>query len=326
MKKTVMIVLAMLMVVCIGGCGGGENKAMAAAVRVGGLKGPTSMGLLFMKETSEAGKTTSNYSFTMATSADELLPLIIKGEMDIALVPTNVAAVLYNKTNGGIKVIDVNTLGVLYVVSADASVKSIDDLKGKTVYMTGKGTVPEYSMNYILEKSGLADEVKLEFKSEPTEVAAILSEDNSAIGLLPQPFVTAACLQNEALKVSFALGEEYLRVLGDNKAQIVTGVTIVRNEFLNEHPETVAEFLNNHEKSAQAINDDVDKGAALAVKEGIVAKEPIAKKAIPGCSIVCIRGDEMKELVSDYLGILYDADASSVGGKLPGEDFYYINN
>lgn len=336
MKKILSLLTAAALAITMTGCtvnvtheeppqntGANEEAKESVVVRVGGLKGPTSMGLLCMKD---SDKTEGSYDITMATAADELLPMMIKGELDIALVPVNVAAILYNKTEGGVSAVDVNTLGVLYVVTSNDEIQSIADLSGQTVYLTGKGTMPEYTFKYLLDKNGIGDDVKLEFKSEPTEVAAILAEDESAVGLLPQPFVTAACIQNENLKVAFGLSDEWDKAAGDDGSAMVTGVTVVRNRFLSEHPDEVKAFLSDHAMSADEINADPEKGAALAVEAGIVAKEPIAKKAIPDCSIVCITGDKMKEMISGYLQVLFDADASSVGGKLPGEEFYYIGN
>ena len=171
-------------------------------IRVGGLKGPTTMGLVKLMDDAENGKAQNDYEFTMVTAADELTALVAGNKVDIALLPANVAGVLYNKTKGGISVIDVNTLGVLYLVSSDTSVTSIDQLKGKTIYLTGKGTTPEYSLRYLMSAAGLTeDDVTLEFKSEPAEVASVLAEDPSRIGLLPQPFVTSALAQNESLSV-----------------------------------------------------------------------------------------------------------------------------
>ena len=328
MKKIVTVLLAASMLLATIGCGVNVKTSEVSAsddviVRIGGLKGPTSMGLLFMKnDEALAGR----YDISMATAADEVLPLMIKGELDIALIPANAASVLYNKTEGAISVIDVNTLGVLYVVSGDDSIKSISDLKGKTVYMTGKGTVPEYSFKYLLDQNGIADDVTLEFKSEPSEVAAILAQDTNAVGLLPQPFVTAACMQNDKLIVAFGLGDVWEQTSDSKASGMVTGVTVVRNQFLKEHPQAVQQFIENHTASVDAINSDPATGASYAVDAGIVAKEPIAQKAIPDCSIVCITGDEMKEMIENYLQVLFDADASSIGGKLPGEEFYYINN
>lgn len=301
----------------------------AAEIRVGSLKGPTSMGILFLMDKAEKGETADNYEFQMATGADELLPLMIKGDLDIALVPANVAAVLYQKTDGGVAVIDINTLGVLYVVTGTAEIGSVADLKGKTIYLTGKGTTPEASLRYVLEANGLTEaDYTLEFKSEATEVAAVLAENPDAIGLLPQPFVTAALMQNDALKVVLDLNEEWMRVENELKDGIsngmVTGVTVVRKAFLEEFPEAVDAFLEEHALSAEAINQEVETGAALAVEAGIVAKEPIAQKAIPECNITCVTGEDMKADLSAYLNVLAGFNAELVGGQTPGDDFYYI--
>ncbi len=307
----------------LNGCGSAVEEKMT--VRVGGMKGPTSMGLLFLKEESEAGEALENYEFTMVTAADELLPLMIKGEMDIALVPANVASVLYNKTEGGISVIDINTLGVLYMVSGDSSISKVEDLKGKTIYLTGKGTTPDYVLHYILSGNGLSDsDLTLEYKSEATEVAALLAENPAAIGLLPQPFVTVACSQNEALSVVMDMNEQWSLLQGENGSRMVTGVTVVRNAFLEENEKAVKHFLQEHQESTDAINSNVEKGAELAANAGIIAKAPIAQKAIPKCNITYIDGTEMKQALAGYLQVLFEQNAASVGGKLPEDSFYYI--
>ena len=317
--------LAMGLVLICGlfaGCG----KKEAVNVRVGSLKGPTSMGILFLMDKAEKGETDDTYDFRMATGADELLPLMVQGDMDIALVPANVAAVLYQRTEGGVVAIDVNTLGVLYIVAGSAEINSVADLAGKTIYLTGMGTTPEASLRYVLQENGLSEgDYTLEFRSEATEVAAVLAEDPTAIGLLPQPFVTAALLQNQELHVALDLNEEWNKVQGESGSGMVTGVTVVRKAFLEEHPETVKAFLEEHAASVAAINSDPDTGAALAVAQGIVAKEPIAKQAIPNCNIVCITGEEMKAALSGYLKVLESFDATMVGGQVPGDDFYKVN-
>ena len=323
-KKLVAAGLSMLLALSVlTGCGSAEEEKMT--VRVGGMKGPTSMGLLFLKEESEAGEALENYEFTMVTAADELLPLMMKGEMDIALVPANVASVLYNKTEGGISVIDINTLGVLYMVSGDNSISKVEDVKGKTIYLTGKGTTPDYVLHYILTGNGLSEsDVTLEYKSEATEVAALLAENPAAIGLLPQPFVTVACSQNEALSVVMDMNEQWSLLQGENGSRMVTGVTVVRNAFLEENEKAVKHFLQEHQESTDAINSNVEKGAELAANAGIIAKAPIAQKAIPKCNITYIDGAEMKQALSGYLQVLFEQNAASVGGKLPEEGFYYI--
>lgn len=296
----------------------------AVDIRVGSLKGPTSMGIVKLMKDAEEGKAANNYTFTMETAADALLSQMIKGEMDIALVPANVASVLYNKTEGGVTVIDINTLGVLYMVSGDESLTDISDLKGRTIYLTGKGTSPDYVLHYVLEQNGLSEsDVTLEYKSEATEVAAVLANEPESIGLLPQPFVTAACAQNESLKVIFDMTQEWDNVQGESGSRLVTGVTVVRNEFLQENPEAVNKFLEEHKASAEYANTNVEETAELVAAQGIIEKAPIAQKAIPKCNITYIDGEEMKAALSGYLNVLMEQNPESVGGKLPAEDFYY---
>lgn len=302
-----------------------NENASGAAVRVGSLKGPTSMGLAELMDRAEKGETENDYTFTMAGKADELVGSVANGDLDIVLVPANVASILYTKTQGNVNVIDINTLGVLYVVASDDSISSMEDLKGKTLYMTGKGTTPEYVMNYLLSENGLNDgDVTLEFKSEAAEVASVLKEDSSAVGVLPQPFATAACIQNEALKPVLDLTEQWNLLNKENKSQLVTGVTIVRSDFLKENEEAVKLFMEDHKASAAYTSEHLDEAAEMVAALGIVEKAPIAKKAMPACNIVCITGEEMKSALSGYLSVLEAADAKSIGGQLPGDDFYYL--
>lgn len=315
--------MLLLSLAVLAGCG--EKPAEKVAVRVGGLKGPTSMGLLFLQEKNANGEAGENYEFTMVTAADELLTMMVKEELDIALVPANVASVLYNKTNGAVTVVDINTLGVLYMVSGDDSIKAFEDLKGRTIYLTGKGTTPDYVLHYIMQGNGLTDaEVTLEYKSEAAEVAAILAEKPDAIGLLPQPFVTAACAQNDALNIVMDMNEEWTALQGEDGSRMVTGVTVVRNAFLTENEDAVKVFLQEHKESTENINADPEKGAQLAVSAGIVAKEQIALKAIPKCNITYIDGEEMRQALSGYLNVLFEQDPKSVGGEQPADGFYYV--
>ena len=287
-------------------------------VRVASLKGPTTMGIVALRDKAEKGETFDSYTFDMQTDASAVAAQVVAGEADIALVPANLAAVLYKRTEGGVAVVDINTLGVLYCVTGDESITSVKDLAGKTVVLTGQGTTPEYSLRYLLEKNGVTD-CELEFKSEATEVAAVLAADPTKIAVLPQPFATVAQVQNTELHEAFSLSDEWDAV--SDGSRMVTGVTIVRKAFLEEHPEAVARFLEEHAASAAAENADK---AALIVKYGIIEKEPVANKALPKCGIVCISGDEMKAALSGYLGVLYEADPTSVGGALPADDFYYV--
>lgn len=290
--------------------------------RVGSLKGPTSMGLVnFMHD--EETDDDPEYTFSMITAADELVAQFSSDQVDIALLPANVASVLYNKTNGNVQVIDINTLGVLYLVTADDSISSVADLKGKTIYTTGKGQTPEYTLNYLLAANDLtADDVTIEFKSEATEVVSVLSQDPTAIGLLPQPFATVACQQKENLQMVCDLTSEWDAV---GNGTLVTGVTVAKKSFIEANPECIDEFLDEHEDSAEDAREDVEGTAELVASYGIIEKAPVAAKALPKCNITYLDNEEMKTALSGYLQALYDQNPESVGGELPGDDFYYFN-
>ena len=259
----------------------------------------------------------------MVTDASELVAKMVAGDLDIALVPANMASILYQKTNQGVNVLNINTLGVLYIVAADDSITGISDLAGKTVYMTGKGTTPDYVFQYLLSANGMsADDLTIEYKSEATEVAAVLKEQADAIGLLPQPFVTVAMAQNESLKIVLDLTAEWDKVNTDSAdgGSLVTGVTVARSELLADATTAAAV---QHAQSAAFTGEDTAAAAELVAKYGIIEKAPVAQKALPYCSIVCIEGDELKEMLSGYLNVLYEQDPTSVGGQLPDDAFYY---
>lgn len=303
-----------------------EEPKSDVTLRIGSMKGPTTMGLVSLMDKSDKGEAKGSYEFTMVTAADELVGKVVSGDVDIALVPANMASILYQKTKQNIQVLNINTLGVLYVVAADDSIKSIPDLKGKTVYMTGKGTTPDYAFHYLLAQNGMGDkDVTIEYKSEATEVAAVLKEQPDAIGLLPQPFVTVAMAQNENLKMILDLTKEWDELEGGS-GRLVTGVTVCRKDVLEDpdKAEAVKIFMEEHSRSADFANANVEETASLVAAAGIIEKAPIAQKALPYCSIVCIGGDEMKELLSGYLQVLCDQEPSSVGGQLPDDGFYYL--
>lgn len=304
------------------GCGAKGDEA--ADIRIGSLKGPTSIGLVYLMDQAKKGESANNYEFTMAATADELLPAIISGNLDIVLVPANVASILYNKTKGAVSVIDINTLGVLYMVSGDNTIQSMEDLKGRTVFLTGKGTTPDLVLKYLLKENGLMADVALEYKSEAAEVAAVLTEAAEATGVLPQPYVTAVCIQNENLAVVLDLTQEWAAVQGEGGSSLVTGVTIVRNAFLEENKAAVDKFLEEHAASADYANEHVEAAAKLVEAAGIIEKASVAVQAMPKCNITYIDGVDMQRSLSGYLEALSMQDASSVGGSLPGDDFYYV--
>lgn len=301
---------------------GEGDLADPITINIGSMKGPTTMGMVKLMDNSDKGLTTNIYNVSMFGTADELVPKIVNGEIDIANVPANLASVLYKKTEGAISILNINTLGVLYVVETGETISSVADLKGKTIYSTGKGTTPEYTLNYILKSNGIDPEndVTIEFKSEAAEVAAMLAGAENAVAVLPQPYVAVAMNNNASIRIALNLVEEYKAIDGTD---MVTGVTIVRNEFLEANKEAVDIFMSEYAASVEYVNANVDEAAALIGGYDIVA-EGVAKKALPYCNIVYITGEEMKTSVETYLNVLFNSDATSVGGALPGEDFYYL--
>ena len=296
--------------------GAQETESEPVDVNVTALKGPTAMGMVQMMDDADNGKIDSeNYQFTIAASIDEVTPAISQGETDIAAVPANVSSVLYNKLEGGVQVLAINTLGVLYIVENGDTVQSVADLRGKTIYASGKGATPEYALNYILQENGIdpASDVTIEWKSEHSECVAALAQDPSGIAMLPQPFVTTAQAQNPDLRVALDLTEEWDKIQenAENPSALLTGVVIVRTEFAKEHPEAVSDFMERYKSSVEFVNENVDEAAQLVGNYDIVPAE-VAKKAIPACNIVCITGDEMQEKLSGYLSVLNEQNPEAV--------------
>ncbi len=282
------------------------------------LKGPTSMGLVKLMNDAEEGTSANQYDFNMVTGADEVTAALISGEADIAMLPANAAATLYNKA-GGFSVTAINTLGVLYVVENGEEIQSFEDLAGKTVYLTGKGTTPEYAMEYLMDAYGVSD-VTLEFKSEAAEVVTALTEDAAAIGVIPQPFVTSALMQNEDLRIALSLTDCWDEVSEDSS--LVTGVTVVRSDVLENQADEIAAFMAEYADSVSYVNENPEEASVWIEELGIVGKAAIAQKAIPYCNLVCMTGEDMQTTLSGYLQTLYDADASSIGGSMPDDAFY----
>lgn len=324
MKKLTSLLLSVVMLVSLLACGASAKTLSAKTLRIAGLKGPTTMGLVNLLSMEKNGTAAMDYDLQLYGAADEIVPKLIKGNLDMAAIPANLAATLYQKTNGGIQVLAVNTLGVLYVVEKGDTVHSFADLKGRTILSTGKGTTPEYVLRYLLTKNGLDPDkdVKIEYYSEASEVTAqMAATKKDAIAVLPQPYVTAAQMKDSELRVVLDLTKEWNKVCD---TQLITGVTVVRTAYAEDHPDVVQAFLKDYEKSVNAANTDIDGTAALCEEIGVVAKAAIAKKALPKCNIVYRRGEEMKKDISAYLQVLYDASPAAVGGKLPGDNFYWV--
>jgi NitT/TauT family transport system substrate-binding protein len=330
MKKLISILLTLVLLFSFAGCAknavdeSAPEKVNLKEVKanVFGIAGPTGIGLAKLMKDAKAGNGSLDYNIQLAASNDEIVAKITNKEADIAAVATNLASTLYNKTNGGVKVLAVNTLGVLNVVTKGVEVKTIADLKGKTVYSTGQGANPEYILNNILKNNGLeaGKDVTVEFVSQPAELIAKVVGNKEAVVIAPQPVATAITIQDTNAKIVIDLNDEWDKF---NDKKLVMGCIIARSEYVEANPQAVEAFLKDYEASIKAVSENIDATAAACEEFAIIAKAPIAKKAIPYCNIVFEDGEDMKADLSAYLTFLHTANPKSVGGKLPADDFYY---
>ena len=329
MKKIVSLLLALAMVFALAACGQKTEPAPAPAepvdMNVYVLAGPTGIGAVNLRAKAEAGEAlANNYTVTMTGANDEVVAAVSNGDADIACVATNLAATLYNKTQGGVKVLAVNTLGVLSMLTNGTELTAVADLKGKTIYSPGQGANPEYILRYVLQGNGLDPDkdVTIQFVGEGSELLSVWQSDPEAVIMAPQPVATALLMQNEGSAKAFDMTEEWNKVSGGDST-LMMGCVIVRTAFLEEHPEAVDSFLVDYAMSIEAAQTDLEGTAALCEQYGIIPKAPLAMKAIPQCGLTYVAGAEMKEQLSGYLQVMFDANPKSVGGALPADDFYY---
>jgi NitT/TauT family transport system substrate-binding protein len=297
-----------------------DDEKTLEKIRVASLKGPTTMGMAKLIEDKEGD---SFYEFNIYGTPDEIVAKIADDKIDIALVPCNLASVLYNKTNGKIQVGAINNLGVLYILESGDTVNEMKDLVGKKIYSVGKNTTPEYALNYLLEQNGIDknNDLTIEYKSEATELAVLLNSKENLIALLPQPYVTVVQMQNDNIRIALDLTKEWKRI--DSEQNMVTGVLIARRQFITDHKNHFDNFLSEYEESTEYVNSNHKEAAKLIKKYGIVENEIVAEKSIPKCNIAYIDGADMKTQIESYLSILYEANPQSVGGEMPKDDFYY---
>lgn len=351
MKKTLSIIIAIcVMSICFTACSNDtsitENNAnndtispntqeneleqtitVPVDVNIANLKGPTAIGMvnfMFRVHTDEIFD--NNYNFSIITATDEVTTSLVKGDLDIASVPANLASVLYNNTDGGVQVLAINTLGVLYILENGDNITDIASLKGKTIISAGKGGTPEMSLRHILLENGIDPDldVTIEWKSEQAECLAYLTTTENSIVMMPEPFVTTALLSNENINIKLDLTEEWNKIqTTDNASALITGVVVARTDFINENEHVIADFLQNYVKSVDSIDDNLEETALLVAEYDITSFET-AIKAIPNCNIVCIAGEDMQTALEGYLTVLHGQNPTSVGGTLPNSDFYYV--
>lgn len=325
MKKGISLLLAVLLVLSLAACGANTDETASdtkTVVRMATLKGPTGIGTAKLWADDDAGKAKNDYTVTLCTDPTEVLNGVVEGSYDVAAVPLNMASVLYNKLNGGVQILAINTLGTLYML-ATQELADISALEGKTIVTAGQGATPEYVLNYLLEKNGLTDKVTVEFKSEHAEVATLAAAagaDDQTIYMLPEPNVTASLLQNQALKTVLDVSSVFESASG---VSLAMGCIVAKKEFVEQNKDAVDAFLTEYKASVAYTETNLDDTATLCETYGIIPKAAVAKQAIPRCSITCVTGADMQKIATENLNVLLAASPKAIGGALPADDFWY---
>ncbi len=318
-RRIIAVLTAMVMALALCGC---SAKEVGTEINIAVLSGPTGIGAVYLMEANDNGETTNTYNFTISSVNDDVVAGLTSGEYDIAAVATNVAANLYNKTDGAIQICALNTYGVLYILENGDSIESVEDLRGKTIYATGQGANPEYVLDYILSENGIGPEndVTIEFMDSESLVT-LMATGEAEICMLPVPAVTNVMMQNSDVRIALDMTEEWNNVT--DEGELTMGCVVVRTEFAEENPEAVEAFLEEYAESIENVQENVEYAAELCETYGVVAKAAVAQKAIPDCNLCCITGDEIRTTLEPYYTVLYNANASSIGGAIPDEDFYF---
>lgn len=319
MKKVVSLALALLLI--IGMATGCSKKA---TVNIGAIQGPTGIGMVHLMEATTNGTATNEYTFTVSSVPADIGNLLASGNLDIAAVPTNLAAALYQKSQGKVQLLAVNTLGVLYMLDNGNGIDSIDDLKGKTIYSTGEGANPEYILRYVLKENGIDPDrdVTIEFLAENTELVTKMVSGDITLAMVPEPNVSAITAQNGNVKVALSMNAEW-EAVADEGSKLMMGCVAVRKEFLENNKAAVDAFLSEYKTSIEKTAD-VEATATLCENHGIIPKAALAKKAIPNCQLTFVTGADMKAQIAGYYQVLFDSNPKAIGGKLPDDAFYYV--
>lgn len=341
MKQNVKRLLALLLcaalaLLTLSGCAAGNqpedkddtttttttNQAEKTALAIAGIQGPTGVGLANLMETADSSETL-DYSFNILSSPDEVVAKFSTGEVNIASVPTNLAAKLYKKLSGDVQMLAINTAGVLYMLENGDSVQSVADLKGKTIYSTGEGANPEYVLRYILEKNGIDPDkdVTITFLTENSELITKLATGEAEVAMVPEPAATTVLTKKDTLRVALSMDEEWNKVAPDSG--MLMGCVIAKKSFVEQNKAAVNQFLVEYKASIEKATADVEGTATLCESHGIIAAAAIAKNAIPRCNLTYLDGADMKARIGGYYQILFDADPTSIGGAVPDDAFYY---
>lgn len=343
MKKLLALVLALAMVLSMTACAQEEAQPTAAPttaateapvapatvapapapVNVMVLNGTTGFGMANLMDAAAKGEASQDYNFTVETDASNIVAGLVNGSVDIAALPTNAAATVYNKTQGGVQVLALNTLGVLYLVTdGSVTIDSMDDLKGMTVYAPAQN--PTFIFQHLCQANGLTDVTIDNTYAQPADLNTAVASGQVSVAVLPEPMVTVAKSKNPDLVVALDLTAEWDKV--SPAGSLVQGCVVVRKDFVLENAAAVNAFLEEYGASIEALTSDIEGTAAKIEACGIFTKAAVAAKAIPNCNVCFITGEDMQAALSEFLTIMHGVAPASVGGTIPGEDFYCILN
>lgn len=346
MKKIIALTLALVLALSMAACGAQEapvetteapvvettaapetvpatEASAAAPVNVMVLNGTTGFGMANLMDAAVRGEASQDYSFTVETDASNVVAGLVNGSVDIAALPTNAAATVYNKTQGGVQILTLNTKGVLYLVTnGSVAVESMADLEGQTVYAPAQN--PSFIFQHLVQANGLENVTIDNTYAQPADLNSAVAAGEVSVAVLPEPMVTVARSKNPDLVVALDLTAEWDKV--SPAGSLVQGCVVVRKAFVEENPGVVAKFLEEYGASIEALNADVEGTATKIEENGIFTKAAVAAKAIPNCNVCFITGTEMQEAMASFLEIMFEVAPASIGGSIPGDDFYCILN
>lgn len=337
MKKISLLLALILIIAMFAGCTNNANENQKQQipeefeetqqpkepvdVTIAGLKGPTSIGMIKMIDEKALNSEDYNVEYIAESAPDALTAKIINGEIQISSVPINLASVLYNKTEGKIQLMAVNTIGNLYIVGTE-EISSVADLDGKSLGMSGKGSTPDFAMNYILKQQGLEGKVELDYSADHATLAQSVIAGDAEVALLPQPFVTQTIMKNSNVKMLVDLNEAW-KEASSYASELYTGCIVVNKEFAENNKEFVAEFLKQYEASVKWVNENSKDASVLVEENEIMPSAVLVEEAIPYCGITYIAAQEAKTGLNNFYKVLYDSNPTSIGGKLPDDAFYF---
>ena len=323
-RKIVVLALVMLMAFAmLAGCGGGDSdvpETVSEIVTVAALNGPTGMGMVQLMDM------TDKYAVETYQSPTDVTAKLIKGEVDVAALPSNMASVLYNKTEGQVVAVSPIALGVLHILGNNVDITETSQLKGKTIVASGQGGTPEYVLQKVVEAAGLNlyEDVQVEWLANHAEVNAKLLSQEGTIAMIPEPFVsTALAAGKDGVAEVFDMNTLWKDATGQ---ELPMGVLVATKAFVEEKGDDLKVLLNDLQSSVDFVNGSPAEAAQLIVEKGFIGKAEIAEAAIPNCHIVLYAGDkasEGAEILKTFNETMFEMNPQAVGGSLPGYDLYY---